>query len=62
VIGLVDGIVIILSLLVTFINFKTYLKVFATVQRTTENHPGAKARPAMQEHPAFADSGDDDSS
>lgn len=61
VIGLVGGIVFILSLLVTFINFKTYLKVFDTVQQAKENHPAVETHPAIQEHPAFDDSEDDDS-
>ena len=62
VIGPVDGIVFIPSLLVTFINVKTSLNVCAPVQKATANHPGTEAHPAMEEHPAFEDSGDNDSS
>lgn len=60
--GLVGGIVFILSLLVTFINFKAHLKMFMNLQKAQENFSAADAHPAMQEHPAFTDSEDDESS
>ena len=61
VIGVVGGVVFILSFLVTFTNFRTYLKVFANVQNAKENHPAIETHSAIQDHFESDTSEDDDS-
>jgi len=51
--GLIGGIIFLIGLLVTFLNFKTRLKMFAKIEEMKEAHPALEPDSTIAEYSTF---------